>query len=82
VDLHSNGERVMDTAAWLVLLIVTIVTPSGQKNIEYREPMPTVKICLEEAERFLDSFPPLPPHVEGQGVTAACVKKLPAEGRT
>ncbi len=57
----------------LILLVVTIVTANGKPNIEHQVAMPSVEICLQEAERFLNSE--LPEFIEYQGISARCVKR-------
>jgi hypothetical protein len=56
-----------------VMLIVTIITSSYTPNVTYKEPMPSVKICLEEAERFLNTE--FPEFIVAQAVSAQCIAK-------
>lgn len=56
-----------------VMLIVTIITSKDKPNVQHKEPMPSVEVCLQEAERFLNhEFPEI---VDAQGVSAQCVGK-------
>ncbi len=56
-----------------ILLIVTIITGADKPNIQHKEPMPSVAICLEEAERFLNHD--FPEFIGARGVSAQCIAK-------
>jgi hypothetical protein len=56
-----------------VLLIITIITADDKPDVTYKEPMPSVKVCLEEAERFLNIE--FPEFIVAQGVSAQCIAK-------
>ncbi len=57
-----------------VMLIVTIVTGADKPNARHEEPMPDIKTCLAEADRFLDHQ--FPEFVGAVAVTATCAGKV------
>ena len=57
-----------------VMLVVTIITGANKQNIQHREPMPDMKTCLEEADKFLDHK--FPDAVDARGLVASCQGKL------
>ncbi len=60
-----------------VMLVVTVITGDGKQNFQHREPMPDMKVCLEEADKFLDhQFPDM---VDAKGLVASCQGKLADE---
>ncbi len=60
-----------------VMLVVTIFTGEGKQNVQHREPMPDMKVCLQEAEAFLNHQ--FPEAVDAKGVAASCQGKLTEE---
>jgi hypothetical protein len=58
----------------VVMLVVTIITGTDKKNIQYQEPMPDMKTCLAEADEFLNHQ--FPDTVGAKGLVASCQGKL------
>lgn len=60
-------------------LLVVQVFFAGHPPQTHQVPMPDQKVCLQEAEEFLDKFEP----PEGSlGIAAGCVKKLVKEEKS
>ncbi len=54
----------------VVILSVAILTSEGKPNLKYREPMPSMEVCVDELKRFL--LHKLPELIEAKRVMAQC----------
>jgi hypothetical protein len=65
----------MDPA--IILLTLMIITGPNRPDITRSFPMPDMKTCLEEAQRFLEHTPPA--EIGGIALFAGCRKPLAIE---
>ena len=64
--------------AWLLVAQI-FIAPHHPQNKTFQVPMPDLKTCLEEADKFLDHYEPAG---EGSHVAAGCVKHAVREGKS
>ena len=63
-----------------IVLTVMIITGPGKENIMHREPMPDMKTCMEEAQKFLDHT--FPEGVDAKGLFAGCKRPVIEEDKS